>query len=148
MMKNDILIREMTLDDYDGVMGLMRVTPGVSVREADSREATEAYLKRNPGLSFVAERGGAIVGCVMCGHDGRRGYLQHLVVRETERRMGVGSCLVGRCIDGLEGLGIKKTHIHVFRSNDLANGYWGGKGWERRDDIYVYSFNRSANPNV
>ena len=66
-------IRTMTPSDYAAVLALMQDTPGISLREADSREATERYLARNPGLSFVAEREGRLIGCVMCGHDGRRG---------------------------------------------------------------------------
>ena len=71
-------IREMTIDDYNVVMSLLRTTSGVRLRDADSREAIMRYLQRNPGLSFVAFVDEHLAGCVMCGHDGRRGYLQHL----------------------------------------------------------------------
>lgn len=138
----------MTIADHGRIIDLMHMTPGVTVREADSREATAVYLERNPGLSYVAVRSGTLVGCVMCGHDGRRGYLQHLVVSEAERREGIGSGLVERCLQALEGIGILKTHIHVFRENELANAYWIAKGWERRDDLHVYSCNRSSNRNA
>ena len=47
-------IREMKIEDYDDIISLFQETPGVTVREADSRTATETYLKRNHGLSFVA----------------------------------------------------------------------------------------------
>lgn len=47
----------MTADDYDSVIELMKRTPGISVRDADSRESTLRYLERNPGLSFVAQIG-------------------------------------------------------------------------------------------
>lgn len=73
-------IRTMTPADYDAVLSLMQGTPGISLRDADSRSATERYLARNPGLSFVAEAAGRLIACVMCGHDGRRGYLQHALV--------------------------------------------------------------------
>lgn len=45
----------MTLDAYDAVIELMRHIPGVSIRDADSRESTSRYLQRNPGVSVVAE---------------------------------------------------------------------------------------------
>jgi hypothetical protein len=67
-------IDEMTIADYDDVLSLLRALPGIAIRGADSREATERYLARNPGLSFVARCARRLVGCVMCGHDGRRGY--------------------------------------------------------------------------
>jgi ribosomal protein S18 acetylase RimI-like enzyme len=79
-------IRPMTMADYDAVIGLLKQTPGVSLRDADLRESTERYLLRNPGLRFVAEDAetGSVVGCILSGHDGRRGYLQR---QSTELRL-------------------------------------------------------------
>ena len=141
-------IRVMTIEDYDEVIALFRETPGVTVRAADSRESTAAYFARNPGLSFVAIADDAVVGTAMCGHDGRRGYLQHLVVNPVFRGQGVGEKLFVACLDALAEIGILKTHIHVLRDNDIANKFWPRKGWQRRDDLYVYSYNRSVDANV
>ena len=88
----------------------------------------ERYLLRNPGLSFVAVASDALVGCVMSGHDGRRGYLQHLMVLPSHRNQGIASSLVENCLGGLERLGILKSHIDVFQTNTLAQHYWGGAG--------------------
>lgn len=134
-----ITIRSMTLDDYDTVIELMRSTPGISLRDADSREATARYLERNPGMSFVAEAGGALCGCVMCGHDGRRGYLQHLIVLPAYRRRGIAHELVERCLERLDALGIYKCHLDVMKSNEAAGRYWQGQGWTLREDIDRYS---------
>ena len=143
-----ISIIDMTDEHYDGVLDLMRRTPGVSVRDADSREATRRYLERNPSLSFVAMDDGRIIGCAMCGHDGRRGYLQHVIVEPAFRGREIAHQMIARCLDGLEATGICKTHIDVFRTNDLANAYWARRGWKRRDDIYRYSYNRSNSENA
>lgn len=133
-------VRSMTIDDYDVVMGLMKQTPGVSIRDADSKEATARYLLRNPGLSFVAEVGGVCVGCVMAGHDGRRGYLQHLVVLPAHRRQGIASTLVAQCVQALASEGIQKTHIDVLKTNATGAAYWQRQGWTMRTDIDRYSF--------
>lgn len=137
-------IRQMSIADYDGVIGLMKRTPGVSFRDAYSRDSTERYLLRNPGLSFVAVASDAIVGCVMSGHDGRRGYLQHLMVLPSHRNQGIASSLVESCLGSLESLGILKSHIDVFQTNTLAQHYWEGRGWKLRTDIRRYSFVRSG----
>ncbi|KMY00772.1 GCN5 family acetyltransferase [Pseudomonas syringae KCTC 12500] len=134
-----ITIRSMTLDDYDAVIELMRSTPGISLRDADSREATARYLERNPGMSFVAEADGALCGCVMCGHDGRRGYLQHLIVLPEYRGRGIAHELVERCLECLDALGIYKCHLDVMKSNEAAGRYWQGQGWTLREDIDRYS---------
>jgi len=134
----------MSIADYDAVIGLLRQSPGVSLRGADSREATARYLERNPGLSFVAEASHQLVGCIMSGHDGRRGYLQHLAVLAAFRRKGIANALVGSCLRELEKLGILKSHIDVFRTNALAAAYWESQGWTLRTDIHRYSFTRSG----
>jgi len=143
-----VRIAELIIEDYAAVMDLMRRTPEMQIRETDSREAIQKYLLRNPGLSFAAWDDAQLIGCAMCGHDGRRGYLQHVITDPGYRGRGIAHELVTRCLDRLEALGILKTHIDVFVTNDLANTYWLKRGWQRRDDIYCYSFNRSKNPNA
>ncbi|MGI1669933.1 MAG: GNAT family N-acetyltransferase [Neptuniibacter sp.] len=143
-----MIIREMLLSDHQSLIKLFRDTPGITVREADSLEATEKYLERNPGLNFIATEGEELVGCVMCGHDGRRGYLQHLVVREEFRSNGLGQNLYSRCIESLSSIGIEKTHIFVFKTNKLANEFWSKRGWQLREDLNMYSFNVSSDPNA
>jgi ribosomal protein S18 acetylase RimI-like enzyme len=141
-------MREMAIEDYEAVIAILRVAPGVVVRDADSRPAIERYLQRNPGLSFVAEQTGQIVGCVMCGHDGRRGYLQHLAVIPAHRRRGIARALVTRCLERLEALGILKTHIDVLATNAEAIRYWTRLGWKRREDILRFSVLRSDSANA
>lgn len=140
-------IRVMTLDDYAAVIALITRTPGVSLRDADSREATARYLARNPGMSFVAHIDGVICGCIMSGHDGRRGYLQHLVVVAECRRQGIGKLLVERCLSELESHAIHKFHLDVFKTNESAASYWQSLGWQLRSDIDRYSFTRSESEN-
>ncbi|MFD2205208.1 GNAT family N-acetyltransferase [Kiloniella antarctica] len=141
-------IREMALSDHPQLIELFSCTPGVTLREADSKEATTIYLDRNPGLSFVAESQGKIIGCVMSGHDGRRGYLQHLIVSPTARNQGLGEKLFQRCLSALANIGIDKTHIFVFKDNSLANTFWTAKGWSLRKDINQYSYTHSGDENA
>lgn len=141
-------VRPMTIADYDSVIELMRQTPGISLRDADSRVATARYLERNPGLSHIAEVDSQIAGCVMCGHDGRRGYLQHLLVIPGFRRRGIANALVEASLRKLEQLGIGKCHIDVLKTNTLASRYWESQGWKLRTDIDRYSLIRSQSDNA
>jgi ribosomal protein S18 acetylase RimI-like enzyme len=141
-------IRTMHIDDYEAVLALMRQTPGVVVRDADSFAATARYLERNPGLSFVAHVDGAMAGCIMSGHDGRRGYLQHLLVLPEHRRQGIADALVEHCLAALATLGIVKSHVDVLKGNTLAHAYWNQAGWTLRDDIDRYSVIRSGGANA
>jgi ribosomal protein S18 acetylase RimI-like enzyme len=84
----------------------------------------------------------------MSGHDGRRGYLQHLLVLPEFRRQGIANALVERCVSSLETQGIHKSHLDVFKTNTTAARYWQSQGWKLRDDIDRYSFTRAGNENA
>jgi N-acetylglutamate synthase len=133
--------------DYDEVMALWQATQGLTLREADSRDAVTSYLGRNPGLSFVARDGGRVVGAVLGGTDGRRGYLQHLAVAPTHRRQGLGRSLADRVLEGLGTLGIAKCHLFVRREHAEAREFWERSGWIVRDDVTLMSHSDSAATN-
>jgi N-acetylglutamate synthase len=141
-------IRTMTESDLDRVIALLQQTDGVTVRDADSKEALGRYLRRNPGFSFVAEAAGELAGCVMAGHDGRRGYLHHLIVEPAHRNKGLAARLVNASLDKLEAEGILKTHIDVMTTNSAAMEFWQNIGWQRRTDIARYSFIRAGRENA
>jgi len=131
----DISIRLFRLADYDAVFRLWRRSEGVGLNESDSRAGIAAYLRRNPGLSFVAVKTGRIVGAVLCGHDGRRGYLQHLAVAKRYRRRGVGLRLVEACLTKLRAQGFHKCNIFVYDDNVTGQEFWQHNGWKLRADL-------------
>ena len=147
-MERSISIREMVMADYAAVIDLMRRAPGVSVRDADSAAAIARFLERNPGLSFVAERDGGVLGCLMSGHDGRRGYLYHLAVDAACRRQGVATALVERCLGALERLDIHKMHVDVYRNNTAGESFWRAAGWLRRDELHRFSIIKGGSSNA
>ncbi|OEF25379.1 GNAT family N-acetyltransferase [Vibrio rumoiensis] len=143
-----VIVREMDIADYDSVIALWCQTEGMSIRDADSRESIGRYLERNSGLSFVAESESEIVGAVLVGTDGRRGYLQHLAVSPKFRGQRLGCELVSTSLDALSKLGIPKTHLFVYNDNVSAQQFYEKLGWFPRDEIRIYSFNSSSNSNV
>lgn len=124
-------------EDFDAVLALWRQTEGVGLNESDTRPAITAYLARNPGLSFVARGDEAIVGAVLCGHDGRRGYLHHLAVAAAHRKRGLGKQLVHACLAALAPLGISRCNIFLFSDNAAGESFWHYHGWRKRDDLCV-----------
>ena len=137
--------RCMRISDYDAVIKLWQDCEGLSLRDADSLNGIERYLGRNPGLSFVALEGTRIVGSIMAGHDGKRGYIQHLAVGEESRGRGVAGELVGHCLSALKSLGIEKSHVHVLKDNAVGRRYWSGRGWTERSEVVMYSFINGEN---
>jgi N-acetylglutamate synthase len=129
-------LRRMTPDDYDRVYALWLNTPGMGLNTTDdSREGIEKYLSRNPGTCFVAEAGGEIVGVILSGHDGRRGFIHHTAVKASERNKGIGSGLVEKAMEALEKEGIQKVALVVFGRNQIGNAFWEKRGFTRRDDL-------------
>lgn len=138
----------MQIADYQPVMRLWQACEGLSLRDADSAAGIERYLARNPGLSFVALEGERIVGSLMAGHDGKRGYIQHLAVDGQLRGQGVASRLVALCLQALLAEGIKKSHVHVLKNNRPGREYWQRRGWYERSEIVMYSFVNGDNDNA
>ena len=129
-------IRLMSIDDYDGVYNLWINTPGMGLNTTDdSREGIEKYLKRNPTSCFVAECDGTIIGVIIAGHDGRRGYIYHTAVLPDYRKQGIARRLVDCAMSALEAEGINKVALVAFKKNDIGNAFWENIGFTDRDDL-------------
>ena len=121
---------------YEGVYELWINTPGMGLNTTDdSREGIEKYLKRNPSTSFVAECDGRIVGIIMAGHDGRRGYIYHTAVLPAYRNQGIATALVDHTMAALEEEGIHKVALVAFKRNEIGNSFWDKIGFADRDDL-------------
>ncbi len=129
-------IKVMTISDYDGVYDLWIHTPGMGLNSTDdSRDGIEKYLKRNPTSSFIAEVDGRIIGAIMAGHDGRRGYIHHTAVLPGYRNQGIAKKLVEKALSALDEEGINKVALVAFKTNDIGNEFWESIGFIKRDDL-------------
>ena len=128
-------IEPMSLADFDAVLRLWQATEGMGLTDSDSREQTAQYLERNPGLSLVARHEKEIVATILCGHDGRRGYLYHLAVAKAHRKKGLGKKLVKLCLARLEELGILRCNAYLFADNAEGESFWLHNGWEPRPNV-------------
>lgn len=136
-----VTVRSMQIEDYDQVYALWMTIHGFSIRTIDdSREGVERFLKRNPGISVVAEMDGRVVGAILCGHDGRRGCLYHVCVHEAYRMNGIGRAMVVHCMNALQQEGINKVSLIAFTKNDIGNAFWKQIGWTKREDLNYYDF--------
>jgi putative acetyltransferase len=127
----------MVIADYDEVYALWQNTEGMGLNDSDQRAGIEAYLKRNPGLSTVAVARDRMVGAVLSGHDGRRGYLHHLAVEKAFRGQGIGRALVNTCLERLRECGIPKGNLFLFADNLAGRAFWIHEGWNVRNDLVV-----------
>jgi ribosomal protein S18 acetylase RimI-like enzyme len=119
--------------DYEEALALWQTAEGVRLTEIDTKEHCLAFLDRNPGLSQVARDGQTLVAAALVGHDGRIGYLHHVAVAPTHRRMHIGSQLVRRCLDRLRKVGIGSAYAFVQHRNEVGHQFWKSLGWSVRD---------------
>ncbi len=129
-------IRVMTAADYDKVYALWMSCRNMGFNDLDdSREGIGRFLMRNPRTSFIAEEDGQITGAVLCGHDGRRGYIYHMSVAEDRRRQGIASKLLRNCLAALKEEGINKAALLVFKRNEAGNAFWESREFTVREDV-------------
>ena len=131
----DIKYRLMTIEDYEQAYALWILCGNGLNDKDDSREGIEKYLKRNPTTSFVAVCDEKIVGVLLCGHDGRRGIIQHACVSPDFRRFGIGKKLVELGLDALKDEGITKVLLVAFKKNEGGNAFWESQGFTLREDL-------------
>jgi ribosomal protein S18 acetylase RimI-like enzyme len=142
----DVQIREMEMRDYDEVYKMWQSTSEISLGDVDTRESIARFLERNPGFSYVALQDDLLVGAVLCSQDGRRGYIDHLTVRESHRRQGIGRALVLRCLYNLMRVGIRRWNLFVFEGNQDAIEFWKKIGWSPKLNMLMMSQPISAQP--
>ena len=136
-MSDEPTLRSFEPGDYPAAHALWSRTEGMGLGESDDRQSVLAFLARNPGLSLVAEFRGELVAAVLCGHDGRRGYLHHLAVEKAWRRKGLAKAMVGLCLEKLAGQGIPKCNLFLYRSNEQGAAFWKHLGWSAREDLVM-----------
>lgn len=129
-------IRTMKPDDYEKVYELWMNTPGMGLNDIDdSKEGITKYLKRNPTTSFVAVEGDKVIGVILSGNDGRRGFIHHTAVAISERHKGIASQLVEHALNALKEEGINKVALVAFSQNEIGNGFWEAQGFTTRNDL-------------
>lgn len=126
----------MTIQDYEKVYELWMSCKNMGFNDIDdSREGIARFLERNPNTSFVALENENLIGIILGGHDGRRGYIYHLSVNVNYRKNGIGSELVKNCLDAFKQEKISKVALLVFKYNEVGNSFWEKQGFILREDI-------------
>ena len=115
----------MNISDYEKVYAIWISCKGMGLNNLDdSREGIERFLLRNPETCFVAEADETVVGVIMAGHDGRRGYIYHTAVLPEYRNRGIAARLVENAMSAMKNAGINKVALVVFDRNEGGNAFW------------------------
>lgn len=129
-------IRKMQISDYDAMYSLWMSCAGMGLNNLDdSRDGIERFINRNPETCFAAEDGDTLIGAILVGNDGRRGYIYHTAVHPQYRKQGIASRLVDAAMHALKQCGINKCALVVFERNELGNAFWEKLGFTVREDL-------------
>lgn len=123
-------------DDYEQVYALWAgAGPGIHLRRSDEPGEIRKKLQRDPDLFLLAELDGQLVGAVLGGFDGRRGFVYHLAVTEEFRKRGIGAALMGALEERLRLKGCIRYYLLVTNDNDGAMRFYESEGWSRMDNL-------------
>ena len=124
---------------YIEVIELWKKT-GISVSSSDTKEELEKMYNRNPQLFLLGKMKEKVVGVVMGGFDGRRGYLHHLAIDPEYQKKGYGRLMVDNLIKKFRKLGVHKVHLFIEKNNKEVVKFYRNLGWKIRDDLIMMSF--------
>lgn len=129
-------IRKITIDDYQKMYALWLSCKGMGLNDTDdSKDGIKRFLDRNPETCFAACENDDIIGVILAGNDGRRGFIYHTAVSPDSRGRGIGTALVNAALEALKSLGITKTALVVFDRNETGNAFWERQGFTARNDL-------------
>lgn len=132
-------IKNYSMKLYDNVIELWRKA-GISVSSSDTKEELEKMHLRNPHLFLLGVIKENIVGVVMGGYDGRRGYIHHLAIDPEYQKKGYGRLMIGELIKKFRKLGVHKIHLFIEKNNKEVVKFYQNLDWEIREDLIMMSF--------
>jgi ribosomal protein S18 acetylase RimI-like enzyme len=88
-----------------------------------------------PDLFFVAELDGEVVGTVLAGWDGHRGWIYSMGVRPDLQRGGIGSALLGHAVEALRARGCPKVNLQILGDNSRVAAFYERHGFRVEDRV-------------
>jgi ribosomal protein S18 acetylase RimI-like enzyme len=131
-------IRNVVTSDIDAIVAFWRqVFPEYNDPERPQRDPRTNIVRKlafGDGLFWLADDEGRVVGTVMAGYDGHRGWLYSLGVHPSRRDHGVGRLLLSHAEIKLMKLGCPKVNVQVVETNAGSQAFWRAAGY-RRDPV-------------
>jgi len=131
----NIEIRPYRDDDEAQVVELWGGTIADAAPHNDPSLAIRLKLQKDPNLFLVATVGDTVIGTVMGGYDGHRGWIYSLVVDQAYRKRNVATALVRRLEELLREMGCLKVNLQVRGSNSDVIGFYEHIGYSVEDRV-------------
>ena len=134
-MTQDVTIRSYQTTDQPQVVALWAVTFPDEPPWNESSALIQTKLSQQPELFFVAEQQGQIVGTVIAGFDGVRGWVHKVAVHPDARRRSIAQSLMQRAENALRDLGCVKLNLQVRAGNHAAAAFYLASGYAVEERI-------------
>jgi ribosomal protein S18 acetylase RimI-like enzyme len=121
-------------EEVPAVLAFWQVAAENDSRPADTSEAVEALLSRDPEALILAVDSDRIVGSIIVGWDGWRCHLYRLAVAPWRRREGLGGLLIDAAEERIRSLGGTRIDAMVLDENPAAHAIWAAHGYRRQPD--------------
>ncbi len=121
-------IRQFTQLDQEQEISLWKVS-GLTVPWNDPEKDISRKLKVNPELFLVAEENEKIIGSIMGGYDGHRGWINYLAVCPNHRKKGIGKKLMLHAEEKIKEKGCPKINLQVRENNTDVIAFYNAIGY-------------------
>jgi ribosomal protein S18 acetylase RimI-like enzyme len=111
------------------VVELWRNVFGYETAHNEPNLAISKKIATQDGLFFVAVENEAILGTIMAGYDGHRGWLYSVAVDPGKRLNGLGSALVHHAEKALAELGCMKVNLQLLDTNEATAAFYNSIGY-------------------
>jgi ribosomal protein S18 acetylase RimI-like enzyme len=128
-------IRVFHESDEPEVIGLWKQVFGYPEPRNDPAAVVRQKMARQPELFFVAVDEGQVVGTVMGGYDGHRGWIYSLAVDPGHRRQKLGTALIRHVEKALAEHGAPKINLQVFPTNAGAIEFYRKLGYRVEERV-------------
>lgn len=128
-------IRPYQAADFAGLDALWREAFPNDPPRNRAEQSIPAKLTMNDDLLFVAVEHGEVIGSIMAGYDGHRGWLYSVAVRQSAKRRGIGTALVETAEAALRALGCPKINLQVRSTNAAVIEFYKELGFSVEDHI-------------
>ena len=134
-MNHEIRIRRFSPADEPAVVDLWTRVFGYSAPHNEPRSVIREKLAADPELLFVAAIDETVVGTVMGGYDGHRGWIYSLAVEPRFRRQGIAVSLMRHVEAALADRGCRKVNLQIFGTNAEVVRFYERMGYKVEERI-------------
>jgi ribosomal protein S18 acetylase RimI-like enzyme len=123
------------LNHREQVIALWEAVFGYETAHNSPNLVIDKKIAIGDGLFFVAVAGVEVVGTIMAGYDGHRGWIYSLAVRSTHRKQGIGSSLVSHAERALTEKGCMKINLQIMQGNETVAGFYSSLGFSEEKRV-------------